>query len=77
MKKLSQLTTEEVKAVMSIAGDPDQCTEIMTKIIELLGTAKTKEGAVLINLELVAQKVLADVRLWKKQHEKRTGQKLS
>lgn len=77
MKKLSQLTTEEVKAVMSIAGDPDQCTEIMTKVIELLGTANTKEGAVLINLELVAEKALAEVRLWKKQHENRTGQKLS
>lgn len=71
------MTTAEVKAEMSIAGDPDQCTEIMSKIVELLATANTKEGAVLINLELVAEKALAEVRRWKKQHERRTGQKLS
>lgn len=71
------MTTAQVKAEMSIAGDPDQCTEIMTKIIELLATANTTQGAVLINLELVAQKVLAEVGLWKQDYEDRTGQTLS
>lgn len=71
------MTTADVKAEMSIAGDPDHCIEIMGKVIELLGAANTKEGAVLINLEFAMQKVLAEIKVWKKIHENRTGQKLS
>lgn len=71
------MTTAEVKTEMSIAGDPEQCSDIMTKVIELLGTANTNEGAVLINLEIVMERALAEVRLWKKHYENRTGQKLS
>lgn len=76
-KPISQLTTEEVKELMSVAGNPEKIADIMIEMLMLASSADETNPAELINLELAVERVLAEVRLLKRQYEETTGQKIS
>ncbi len=73
-RKLSQMSTADVQAEMSIAGRPEVITKKMTEIMKIVGTIERGNAAELINMEFALQRILAEVKLWKRQYEKRTGQ---
>jgi hypothetical protein len=74
-KPVSKMTTEEVRAEMSIAGDPDRIIGIMQNILR--EAAKAGENyPELVNLELAMERVLAEVRFWKKMSEERTNNQI-
>lgn len=72
----TRITTEQLKAEMSIAGDPDKVIAIMQEMLSAAGLVDTTNPAELINLELAVKRVLAEVRLWKRMYGKRSGQKI-
>ncbi len=75
-KKLSQMTTDDVRQEMSIAGSPDKITGIMQDFLAIIGDRLDRTNAAeYINLEFALKRVLAEVRVYKRQLEKRTGQK--
>jgi hypothetical protein len=76
MKKLSQMSTADVKAELSIAGSPDKLMAMMRDIEDTMVKVDPKNAAELINLEFILRRLQAEVRLWMKQYEKRTGQKI-
>ena len=76
-KPISQLTTEEVKELMSVAGNPEKIADIMIEMLMLASSADETNPAELIKLELAVERVLAEVRLLKRQYEETTGQKIS
>lgn len=76
-KKLSQMTTEDVRKEMSIAGSPDKIVGIMTSVLSMIWqNVDTTNAAELINLEFAMRRVTAEVQQARKRLGKRTGQKL-
>lgn len=75
-RKLSQLTTAQLKEEMSIAGNPDKLMAMFEDIHTITGKVDTTNPAELINLELVLQRHLAEVRRLKRMYEKQTNQKI-
>lgn len=76
-KKLGQMTTEEVKQEMSIAGSPDKIVGIMHDVLLIIAEKVDHTNAAeLINMELALRRVAAEVKLTIKRLGKRTGQKL-
>lgn len=76
MMHLSRMTTKQLKAEMSIAGEPDKVIAIMQEMLSSAAKVDTTNAAELINLELATKKVLAVVRFWKRIYSKRTGQQM-
>jgi hypothetical protein len=75
-RKISQLTTAQMREEMSIAGSPDKLVKILQDIEKIMATVDTTNCAELINLEFVMQRLLAEARTWIKIYESRTGQKI-
>jgi len=75
-RKLSQMTTAEVKAEMSIAGSPDKLITMMSEMSDVMSKVDMTNAAELINLEFVLRRLLAESRLWIRFYEGRTGQKI-
>jgi hypothetical protein len=76
MKKLSQMSTEDVKKELSIAGSPDKLIVMMGEIGDIMSKVDQTNVAELINLEFILHRLQAEVRVWKKKYEERTGQKI-
>lgn len=77
MKNLSQMSTDEVKKELSIAGSPDKLIKMMSDIGDIMAKVDATNAAELINLEFILKRKLAEVRVWKKMYESKTGQKIS
>jgi hypothetical protein len=76
MKRLSQMTTEEVKQELSIAGSPEKLIGMMGEIGDIMAKVDQTNVAELINLELILRRLQAEVRTWMRMYEDRTGQKI-
>jgi hypothetical protein len=76
MKRLSQLTTDELKEQLSIAGSPNKLIGMMQDILVIMAKVDQTNAAELINLDLVLRRLQAEVRFWKRQYEDRIGQKI-
>lgn len=76
MKHLSQMTTEDVKKELSIAGSPDKLIAMMGEIGDIMAKVDQTNAAELINLEFIMRRLQAEVRVWIKHYEGRTGQKI-
>lgn len=76
MKKLSQMSTEDVKKELSIAGSPEKLIEMMGDMGDTMCKVDQKNAAELINLDFIIRRLRAEVRVWMKRYEDRTGQKI-
>lgn len=76
MKRLSQMSTEDVKNELSIAGSPEKLIKMMSDIGDVMAKVDPKNAAELINLEFILRRMQAEVRVWMKKYEDRTGQKI-
>lgn len=76
MKKLSQMSTEDVKKELSIAGAPDKLIEMMGDMGDIMSKVDQTNAAELINLDFIIRRLHAEVRIWMKLYEDRTGQKI-
>jgi hypothetical protein len=76
MKKLSQMSTEDVKNELSIAGAPDKLIGMMGDIGNIMSKIDHTNPAELINLDFILRRLRAEVRIWMKHYEERTGQKI-
>ena len=76
MKKLSQMSTQELKAELSIAGSPDKLIGMMSEIGDVMAKVDQTNAAELINLDFIVRRLHAEVRMWMKLYEDRTGQKI-
>lgn len=75
-RKLSQMSWQDLKEELSIAGDPEKMIEI-AKDIEALITPRmdVHNIAEVMNVQLILKKIIADFKLWenierKRQHPK-------
>lgn len=75
-KRIGQLTTQEVKEQMSIAGDPDKLITMMNEMLTVMAKVDNTNAAELLNLELVLQRLLAESCTWIRIYEGRTKQKI-
>lgn len=75
-KKLSQMTTAEFKAEMSIAGNPEKIMAIWGKMLGAAHEVDANNAAELINLEFAVKRLHAEVKWLMRRYEKRTGQKI-
>lgn len=75
-RKISQMTTQQVKEEMSIAGSPDKLSGMMDEMLNVMAKVDMTNSAELINLEFVMQRLLAESRVWIKIYESRAGQKI-
>jgi hypothetical protein len=76
-RKLSQMSTPQVREELSIAGNPDKIMGMHSQILGIMGQVDSKNAAELINLEFIMQRLLAENRVWVKIYESRTGQKIT
>lgn len=75
-KRLCLLTTEDMLKQMSIAGSPEKITNLMTSIYDLMAkTVDVNNAAELINTKFALQRMIAEVKVWARSLEGRTGQK--
>lgn len=75
-KKLSQLSTEDMRNQMSIAGSPDKVTDLMTEINDLMADKlDLTNPAELLNVDFALQRLRAEVKIWVRQLERKTKQK--
>lgn len=70
------MSTEDVKKELSIAGSPDKLIAMMSDIGDVMSKVDQTNAAELINLEFILHRLQAEVRVWKKVYEERTGQKI-
>lgn len=75
-RKISLMTTQQVKEEMSIAGSPDKLIGMMDEMLKVMGKVDKTNAAELINLEFAMQRLLAESRKWIKIYESKTGQKI-
>lgn len=75
-RKLSTMTSAQLKAEMSIAGSPDKLMDMRERILGIMAEVNDKNPAELINLELLMERLLAESRTWMKLYGQRTGQKI-
>ncbi len=74
-KKLSQMTTEDMRREMSIAGSPDKITGLMTDIINLIAsTVDLQNPPELTNTDFALRRVRAELKQWIRNLEKRNNQ---
>lgn len=76
MKRLSQMATEDVKKELSIAGSPDKLIGMMGDIGDIMSKVDHTNAAELINLDFIMRRLHAELRVWIKLYEDRTGQKI-
>jgi hypothetical protein len=76
MKRLSQMSTEDVKNELSIAGSPDKLIKMMGDIGDIMAKVDVTNAAELTNLDFIIRRLHAEVRLWIKAYEDKTGQKI-
>lgn len=70
-KKLSQMTWVDVQKEMSIAGNPEKITILGIDTLALITSRiNSKNKAELTNAELMLQRILAEIRLWKRIYDK-------
>lgn len=75
-KKLSQLSTQDMREQMSIAGSPEKITNLMTEIEALIAkTIDVNNPAELINTAFALDRLKAEIKLLAGQLGKRNGQK--
>jgi len=71
-KKLSQMTTAEVKESLSIAGQPEAAMEVMSVVFDAITTLiDVKNIPSLDNVQFVLQRVIAELKQWEKMERKR------
>jgi len=76
MKKLSQMSIEDVKKELSIAGAPEKLIGMFGDIGDIMAKVDQTNAAELINLDFIVRRLHAEVRVWMKLYEDRTGQKI-
>jgi hypothetical protein len=76
-RKISTLTKAQMKAEMSIAGDPDKIIAMGGEMLRIMAKVDNTNAAELINLEFLMRRLLAESRTWMKIYCRRTGQKIS
>lgn len=70
-KKLSQLTWADIEKEMSIAGSPEKITQLGKDILELIADkTDCTNRAELTNVELMLQRVIAEIRLYQRMYDK-------
>jgi len=70
-KSLCQLTWKEVQKQMSIAGSPDKITQLGREIeAMLMPTIDATNRAELTNVELMLQRLLAEIKLAQRRYDK-------
>lgn len=70
-KKLSQLTWADLQKEMSIAGSPEKITQLGKDILELIADkTDCTNRAELTNIELMLQRVMAEIRLYQRMYDK-------
>jgi hypothetical protein len=75
-KRLSELTTDDMREQMSIAGDPDKLVAMMQEMEVVMSRVNRKNSAELINLEFVMKRLHAESIVWIRIYEQRTNQKI-
>lgn len=75
-RKLSQMTTEQLRQEMSMFGNPDKFIEMKDRILGIMAEVNSTDSAELINLELLMEVLLSESRTWMKIYESRTKQKI-
>lgn len=70
-RKLSQMTSAEFKAELSIAGSPDKMMGLLDKIMIVANEVDRTNIAELINLQLIFKRAMADVALWERMERQR------
>lgn len=76
--RLTNMTWDDVQKEMSIAGNPEKITALCKSAMDQIEqTVDMTNAAELINIEFGISRILAEVRLWKRMYEKRTGQKIT
>lgn len=66
-KHLKNMTTAEVKEVMSIAGEPDKAIALMHEILSLiLQRIDVKNIPSIDNARLALEKIMAELNRWEK-----------
>lgn len=75
-KRLSLMTTAELREEMSIAGNPDKISKLGKEIYDKVArTVDANNPAELINVRLALQWVGALIKAEQRRYDKRTGQK--
>jgi hypothetical protein len=70
-KKLTKMTWDDVQKEMSIAGNPEAMRELGQQIMQLIAEKNDKTNrAELTNVELMLQRIIAEVRLWQRMYDR-------
>jgi len=66
------MTTTEIKATMSIAGEPDNIIEVMQDIISIIAARIDLTNIPsLDNMQFALEQIIADLHHWEKMERKR------